>query len=286
VRASHRWQWSRLPGAPVTSYISAHAPLGKLNNERNAQANPLRSAYNERDDHVTSQVPRHHSLGGLALRDQTGNYTRYQFNVSYGYHLPLTKTFTMSMAVSSGIIYNTIDLNRIKLSNDNDPVLAGTGAEVTPDLNLGIWLYGKKFFAGLSGLQLIPARYSFIDNPGVANRVSSSYFLIAGYRLTPVSQKAQVVASSLLRHTSALPLEIEGSLKAVYDQRFWAGVVGKSNQSVALFFGMAINANFDFSYSFDYGGNRLDYFGNGSHEFNLGFRFNNKLKLLCPEQLW
>ena len=285
VKAGHRSQWNGISGTPRTTYLSLHAPIKSMN-AIPAGTIPIKDKFNSRFDHTTNQVRKHHSVGGIVLRDKTGNFERYQVNLSYSYHLPISKRYTLSMGVSGGVINRQIDLESVSLADDGDPLLSGSNSISHPDLNLGMWLYSKRYYLGISATRLIPSDETFLGSE-VGQDVHPSFYMITGFRFQQPFTKLHYVPSVLMRYNKDAPTVLELSLKAIYDQRAWGGIVLKSNEAIALFLGMAVNSTFDFSYSFDYGfTDTIDPLSSGTHEVVLGIRLKNKLKILCPENLW
>jgi len=288
ARLGYRSQWQQIKGAPTTSYFSMHAPFGRKK-RKNYFVNPPnpKDRNTNRDDHTTSGITQHHSVGGAVIMDQTGNFQRYQVDVSYGYHLPLTKKYTLSMGVSGGVISNSINFETIKLADSEDPLITSYSGNIYPDLDLGAWIYSPKFFLGLSGKQLIPYSFTYFKNGSGGQIIEPSYFLITGYRFYASLTSMQIIPSLMVRYNKSAPLAVDGSMKFIYDQRLWGGFAIRSDDAISLFLGMAINTNFDFSYSYDYGYSKnIVGFGSGTHEFVLGIRIKNKAKVLCPQQLW
>ena len=287
VRLGHRSQWTGIEGAPTTSYFSIHAPLNSKKLNTNS-VSVSKKSYNNREDHTSSSVRRHHSIGALVLNDRSGSFNRYQANVSYSYHLPITKSYTLSFGVNVGILTQNLDLGSVRLSNPDDPLLTSSENFISqPDLGLGLWLYSSKFFLGASASRLVQSNRSFINSveqPTTSNLFSPNYFLITGYRFNTYYDKLQFIPSVLVRYTENDPLAVEGGAKVVYNQRYWGGAVARSDESFSFFLGLAVSSSFDLSYSFDYGFTQnISAFSNGSHEVVIGIRLNNKAKVLCPQ---
>ena len=80
-----------------------------------------------------------------------------------------------------------------------------------------------------------------------------------------------------------LPVSVDYNLRAVYDNKLWAGVSYRQNDSFAVLGGLTWNQVFDLGYSYDAGVSSL---GGVSHEVVLGMRIPNKHKIVCPQNLW
>jgi len=74
VKASYRNQWAGITGAPVTTYLTIHAPLGKrdFRTGANSFAVPGQNPAGPKawDEYAVSQP--HHGIGLTAINDKTG----------------------------------------------------------------------------------------------------------------------------------------------------------------------------------------------------------------------
>ena len=99
LRIGQRSQWTSIEGAPTSSYISIHAPLAR----KERVANPKNEPKKRRHSDLQTDLGPHHSIGGILQQDKTGNFERYEANISYGYHLPLSPKYTISVGGSGGV---------------------------------------------------------------------------------------------------------------------------------------------------------------------------------------
>jgi type IX secretion system PorP/SprF family membrane protein len=108
VKMSVRDQWVGLTGAPKTSYLTIHAPLGKKDYRTSATSysipgeNPRGKYYWE---NYTAAEP-HHGVGLSIINDKTGSYNRFTSTLSYAYHIGLSPTTNLSAGFCSGHFKN------------------------------------------------------------------------------------------------------------------------------------------------------------------------------------
>src|SRR5476649_2719741 len=79
VKAGYRSQWTGLQGAPVTSYLTINAPLGKDFIEGDATAFPANGGDNPSSRSYTRDymaAEPHHGIGLMLVTDQAGPITQ------------------------------------------------------------------------------------------------------------------------------------------------------------------------------------------------------------------
>lgn len=123
VKIGVRDQWVGLNGAPKTTYISIHGPLGKNDYRTSATSfevpgeNPRGRAYWET---YTAAEP-HHGIGLSIINDQTGSFRFFSASATYAYHLGLNPTTNLSGGFSAGITKVSIDRSKHDFNGTGDP---------------------------------------------------------------------------------------------------------------------------------------------------------------------
>ncbi|MFA6944955.1 MAG: PorP/SprF family type IX secretion system membrane protein, partial [Pedobacter sp.] len=144
VKAGYRAQWQGLEGAPVTSYISVHAPIGKnflygtsTSVPPGGGSNPNSRSYLQ--NYMASEP--HHGIGFTAVSDKAGPISRTDANLNYAYHIGITEQVNVSVGVAAGVSKIYLDRSSLILENPSDQAI-GTGNydQFKPDLSAGIWV--------------------------------------------------------------------------------------------------------------------------------------------------
>jgi len=235
LKISARDQWVGLNGAPKTSYLSIHGPIGKNDYRTSATSfevpgeNPRGKAYWE---NYTAAEP-HHGIGLIVVNDKTGSYSRFTADATYAYHLGLNPTTNLALGFAAGITVVGID----KSKNDfggGDPSDPATGAAISgelnkirPDLGVGLWLYSNNYFIGLSAQQVIPQKVVFSDDASIATkgRLIPHTFLTAGYRFL-LNDDVNAIPSVMFKYingSSNNNFQVEGNIKFQYRDLLWVG---------------------------------------------------------------
>ncbi|RZM27861.1 MAG: type IX secretion system membrane protein PorP/SprF, partial [Pedobacter sp.] len=278
VKLGFRQQWQGITDAPRTSFVSANWALGDNYLWKNPLSLPEDGAppmsRNYMQNYMSS--PAHHGVGFIAVADKAGPISTINFNLTYAYHLELNDALNLSVGAGAGFNRIALDANSLQLENQQDPALANTViSQFKPDLNLGIWLYGARFFAGVSAQQVLPQKLSFTSDAAYTQgKEVAHYFVTTGYKLF-FSEDVSVVPSLMFRHVKATPLSVDANVKISFKDRFWIGGSYRKNDSYAALAGININNFMNLTYAYDLTTSELRSYTSGSHEIVLGFQLNN-----------
>jgi len=282
LKLSYRQQWAGIDGAPTTLYVTAHGKLGQGVNVPDPKIGSGRPhAFSGGSANRYRKVKPHHGIGGMVLHDRAGIFGFTQANVSYAYHLLLTRQVKLSAGVAAGFMQYSIRGSDLILANPNDPA-AVDQTSFRPNLSLGLWLYSTKFYLGASLAQPVGGQ---TNGPQVLAPSARHLFLTGAYRIQ-IADELDLVPSVLVKWASPLPMAVDLNVRAVYANRLWAGASYRQGDSVILLAGLALNSFLDLSYSYDLGTNRIGRASQGSHEILLGLRLGNRFRVYCPQSLW
>jgi type IX secretion system PorP/SprF family membrane protein len=287
LKIGHRQQWQGIKGAPTTTFVSAHMVLGDKYLWRNALSLPENGdppmGRNYTQNYTAS--PAHHGIGFIGMNDKAGPLSFLDLAVTYAYHLKLQNTLNLSVGTAIGISRTSIDVNALILENPNDPALSNTGkTQVKPDLSLGVWLYGARFFAGASVQRILQQDISFSPEYNQGREVGH-YFLTAGYKLF-VDDEISATPSLMLKKVGNIPISYDANIKVAFKDRFWLGGSYRKGDSFAALAGINFSNVFNITYSYDYATSRLRSYTSGSHELVLGFQLNNMYRLRSTHKMW
>lgn len=295
-KVSARDQWVGLNGAPKTTYLTLHGPIGKNDYRTSATSysvpgeNPRGRNYWET---YTAAAP-HHGIGMNIVNDKTGSFNRFTANASYAYHLGLTPTTNLSAGFSAGITNVSIDRTKHDFTGTGDPIDPATGVslsgelnKIRPDIGFGLWLYSRDYFVGLSGQQIIPQKLIFTDDAATITqkgRMVPHLFLTAGYRFL-LSDDVNAIPSVMVKYikgSSELDFQPEANLKLQYRDDFWIGGSYRYQNGYSAMVGINVGNLMNIGYAYDFTTTNLNTVSRGTHEFVVGFLIGNKYSEKCP----
>lgn len=282
-RLGYRTQWVGLEGAPTSFYATLHGSLGNSGGSSNSS----RGGFSKQNRYKRA-VP-HHGAGLLAMVDRAGLLRTSTLNLSYSYHLPLNRYLTLASGISSGITQFAVNTQNAAALDPGDPYLSGGMQNATKaDLGLGFWLYSPDFYLGVSGGQLLRNGSDFAQGGTTSqpHMLQQPHFYgTAGLRLQP-SENLSVVPSVMVKATDSATPAIDFNLRALYVQRVWGGISYRHTDAMAVMAGVNLTSLLDVGYSYDLSTSSLNQVSAGSHEVVLGFKLNNRRKVICPTWVW
>lgn len=292
VKLSMRNQWVGITGAPQTFYATVHAPIGKTDEKTTSTSysmkgeNPRGKRYWEE---YTASEP-HHGIGMNIVNYKTGYINRFFASATYAYHMALNAKTNISAGFGLGFSGTNIDRSKIELANAFDPVISNATGEynkISPELNVGLWLYNADYFAGISAQQVIPAKF-YLSDSSLNNSTSVPHlFATTGYRFF-LTEDITAIPSIMFRYISSMPLYTDINVKVQYQDRLWIGASYRFNEGFAGMAGVNVSNTFNISYSYDVNNSKymLSSMQKGTHEIVLGFLLNNTYGDMCPRNVW
>lgn len=296
VKLSYRNQWSGITGAPITTYLSIHGPIGKKDLRTNATSfqipgeNP--GGPKAWDEYAVS--PAHHGIGLQAINDKAGYINRWTISGSYAYHKPLGVKTSLAAGFNVGVTSVNLDRSKIVWGNldPNDPAVgynSGAISKVRPEIGAGLWLYSARYFVGVSVLNIVPGKAKFVTDNKYGTYFTPNYFATAGYRFA-ASPDISVLPSVMVQYWQPQLTSVHANVKVQYRDFLWIGGSYRFADLVGGFSGMIglnISNTFNISYAYENATtSRLQTYTRGTHEVVLGFLIGNKYGSSCPRNVW
>lgn len=253
TRLTYRTQWVGIEDAPKTQILTINSPL---------KSGPI-------------------GVGGAIYNDQAGQMKRTGFSlgVSYGIQVggdSLSKSM-LRIGLTGGM-YSFRLSEDLLAQNVNDPTLMG-GMEKTwqPDLNVGVHLDLRNgIFAGVSTPQLLRRNIDFADdqNAQTSNFVPHIYGVL-GYNFK-MNETVTLQPSALIKYVDTAPVQVDFSVKATFQEKYWAGLAYRSEDAVSMLLGIDLTQSLTAAYAYDYTLSDLNEGSKGSHEIMVGLRLGMK----------
>ncbi len=293
VKVSHRHQWVGIDGAPVTTYLTIHGPIGKKDYRTTATSYrvPGENPRGERYWETYTAAEPHHGIGLQVINDKTGPLNRFGGYITYAYHIGISAKTSLAAGFGAGFTNLSLNTNKLDFGiiTPVDPAVY-TSREVNqfkPDFNAGVYLYSADYFVGLSAQQIIPQKVNFSDNEvrSSDSKFVPHLFATAGYRFL-LSEDFNFIPSVMIKYINPLPVQTEINGKLQYQDLAWIGASYRSGEGFAGMVGMNISNTLNLGYAYDYTTSRLSTVSKGTHELMIGFLIGNKYGDWCPKNVW
>lgn len=299
LKLSYRKQWVGIDGAPSTFYLTAHGPIGKKDYRTSATSyavpgeNPRGRNYMEE---YTAPEP-HHGVGLTVISDKTGYISRWGAYATYAYHKGLNPRTTLSAGFMVGMSSVSIDASKIEWgspsftpqTDDAIGYLSGAISKMRPEVGAGLWLYGAEYFAGVSVLNIVPAKAKFgADSSKYGSNFAPHFFATAGYKFF-LNDDITMLPSVMVQYVKPISPQVFAGAKLQYQDKLWIGSNFRFGDELGGFSAMAginLSNTMNIGYAYDVAPNALSQYSRNTHEFVIGFLLGNKYDDSCPRQNW
>jgi len=238
----YRSQWVGIDGAPSTANFFAHTP-------------------------VSERV----ELGITIVHDEIGDWVKENnITADFAYVLPLNETNKLSFGVKGGI--STFDANTsgLILNELNDPAFQNTN-EVFPVFGVGTFLFGEKYYVGLSAPNLFTSKH--LENEQGLRAIGEEnihYFLTGGY-VFDLNEDFKLKPAFMARGVEGAPLSVDVTANVLMYNRLEAGIGYRFDESITGLINFAITPGLRVGYAYDYTTSNLGDYNDGTHEFLILF---------------
>jgi type IX secretion system PorP/SprF family membrane protein len=263
LKSSFRHQWVGMNGAPVNYYLSGSSTIGRLSG-------------------VGGRAKQ--AIGGIITGQQLGAFKRNGVYVSYAYHYSLSENTYLSAGLSFGALAYQLNNNLDFGDNTVDAAAQNINNQIRPDANAGLFLYSKKFFVGLSSMQLFKSSLNF-GSLSEKGYLSKHYYFFSGYHIN-LNENMVLVPSVLIKSVVPTALQFDINAKLKYQNKYWLGVSYRNKDAIIAMLGLMINDRVEFGYSYDITTSGLRFGSKGTHEILLGLRLKRKITAVCPSDYW
>jgi len=247
VIADTRLQWVNWDGAPRTNCFTLHTPL------------------------VIESV----GLGLNVLNDRIGATTRNSAFADFSYRIRLNKNndrLAFGLRGGADIINNSF--GNLKVNDNTDPIIAqGNYTKVVFNTGAGIYLYGKRYFAGVTAPKIVPNNTSSVDQFAAQNALH--VYFIGGY-VFKLNSLWDLKPGVCVRYTKNAPLSIDANLNLFFNEKIWFGVMYRHGAAAGANVMYQVNHSFRIGYAYDYSITNMTRYTSGTHEILIGFDFYKK----------
>jgi type IX secretion system PorP/SprF family membrane protein len=276
IDLSFRQQWVGFDNAPQNYYLSVHGKLGK---KASPISNPsLRMSHPEEvvSSSMKSKSKINHGIGGTLASDNYGPFKRLNIGLAYAVHIPIGEKINWSIGANVGLANMNFDETQITLGTAGDV----TFDEFTSlneninfvDVNIGTFLYSKKFFLGYSSNQLLQNSIYFGGTP-INGKLNIHHFITGGIHID-LSEKLTLTPGVLIKYMNPAPVSFDLTARLTYDDRYFGGLSYRHGDALIVLLGAYINDLIKVGYTYDYGLSRLNDHSSGGHEVLLGIMLN------------
>lgn len=212
---------------------------------------------------------------GISFYDNTAGLFRFQdVNVQYAYRFPILDGY-----LSGGVIvdFTTVSIDKDKIHqaeseyhDAGDPAIDKAGNDFKMDLGVGFLFKNKKWFAGISLLNVLSPEYELSEKT-FFNKTMNLKF-VGGYNIS-FNNPLYKLKTSTMVNTDFVSWSGIINANLEYKDSYWGGIGYRIDGAVVFMAGIRVLNGLVIGYSFDLPTSKLIQSA-GSHEIVLSYSFN------------
>ena len=240
----YRTQWVGAVGAPKTANIFFHSPIAK-------------------------RV----EAGVTIVNDEIGDVVKENnIYVDFAYVLPLGESTRLSFGLKGGMTFFDADFNGFQYSEATpDPAFEDNIHQFFPNLGVGTYLFGDKYYVGLSAPNMLRTKH--LEHQDAISTIGVEeihYFLTGGY-VFDLNDRFKLKPAFMAKGVSGAPLSIDVTANVLYNSFIEGGIGYRFDDSVSALVNFYITPTLRMGYSYDYTLTNLGNYNSGTHEIFLLF---------------
>ena len=258
----HRNQWVGIDGAPRTSTLALHTPLG-----------------------ATRRV----GLGASVINDEIGPLDETYMSVDFSYTIPTSETGKLSFGLKGTAQLVNVDFNKLSRFDQNDPEYAQEiDNSFNPNVGVGLYYHNEKNYIGLSVPNLLETEH-FDRSNAANNQVSNvqaqekmNFYLIAGH-VFDLTENLKLKPALLTKLVFGAPLQIDVSANLLIHDKLTLGAAYRWDAAFSALAGFQISDSLMIGFAYDRETTDLQQFNDGSYELLLRFElFQKYSRVITP----
>jgi type IX secretion system PorP/SprF family membrane protein len=240
ITALYRNQWAGFDDAPVTFTFSAHSPIS---------------------DKI--------GLGLSAIKDELGPVSETNVFADFSYTIDVGPSTKLALGIKAGFSFHDVGLVDLSLQDPGDPFFSQDINNTYPNIGAGAFLYGDKFYVGLSVPNLLTSVH--LDENGIKYGSETNHFFgTAGY-VFQVSDNLKLKPSVMVKTAFDSPISYDANINALFFEKFELGASYRLDDSFSGLVGFQVNPNIRIGYAYDHITSEINTVAGASHEVILTF---------------
>lgn len=241
ILALYRNQWLGIDGAPETFNLSIDSPIGQ---------------------------DKKSGIGLEFIADKIGPSNTNTIAANYSYLISLRDHLNFSFGLKAGVTSLNLDTDKLNIYDPNGLNLNLTDYTI-PVVGLGIYLYSRKWYMGLSIPNLLETKH--YDETKISTATEKIHLYLLGGYVFDLSSQVKLKPIGLFKAVVGAPVSVDISVNTILSDMVTLGLGYRWDAAVSALVGFQINDNIMIGYAYDYPTTELNHYNSGSHEIFLRF---------------
>ncbi len=232
------------------------------------EGSPQTQAFN-----ISSPINERIGLGLSIVNDKVFVLKETDIYADFSYKLPLNLNTNLYLGLKAGGSMINIDLISLGI---NDPLFSEDVSKFNPNIGMGAYLKGEKYYINLSSPGLLSSKRYEKEGVLVTKATDKLHFYTgAGYTFS-ISESINFTPSTLMKFVEGAPISIDLTGMIAIQEKTELGISYRIDESISA---IAIFKYLDwlhFGYAYEYTTSPVSDYSKGSHELLLKIKFPKK----------
>jgi type IX secretion system PorP/SprF family membrane protein len=234
----HRNQWLGIQGAPKTSALNIHMPVG------NTQS----------------------GVGIALINENIGFYHKLKANLAYAYRLKIADDNFISLGLQGGVDKVSFTPGEMINITEDLLILDASEGSLNPQAGVGLLYYSKRAFFGASLPEILLESYE--EDKVLLEELH--YFIYGGY-LFDLSSQAKLKPSAFAKNVKGAPVEVELLSELLMQDKYSFSLGYRTRAAVLFGLSFKLGNMWGIGYAYDYPITDMVQASNGSHEIRVTY---------------
>lgn len=228
---------------------------------------------------LTIDWPLKDEKSGLALivsSDKINIIGHLGIMAAYSHRIKIDKDQSVRLGLGLNLSQNTIYFDKVQAEDAYESTLFDYFESATGvNAHFGANYTFKGLHVGLSAINLVNSRIQYsntTENKRLYFQYIPQYYLHAGYKYE-INDDVWVKPDVALRDLQGMPMQLEASLMASYQDKYAAGVIYRNKNSLGMLVSALIYERLTVSYAYQAALGEFAGYNGGTHEVTMGYRF-------------
>ncbi|MFT4847513.1 MAG: type IX secretion system PorP/SprF family membrane protein [Sediminicola sp.] len=221
---------------------------------------------------------------GLGINLRSLQYDIYQINevqISYAFHLPLSKAYNLSIGTSFNYGVSSINAENLTVRDPfNDMFYQGiinaNSATVRKlSSNIGLAFYSKDLLISANFKNIILFEQGNLQSAATSYKKMIQPHFFVSYKWD-FGQKIYLSPNFIYNYSLLYGNTFSGNLRVNYNSSLYLGIGLQNNSRISGLLGIKLTRDIFMNYSYDFNNNYGELATNGVHELSINYLFKNK----------
>lgn len=213
-------------------------------------------------------------LGGELMVDNTDIFNRLKASLNYSYRLQMAEEQYLSMSLTGSLFQSVVRFDQV-VADPDDPLLKDLNSVTGTDFNAGFSVvYNRRnLHIGLGMPMTVRTKNAYLQAADGKFAFERAFMMHISdrYQIAPDWDMQTFV---VYQKTDNEPGVLDVSATFIYSNSYWASLLYRSSNAIALGIGGELGKGVVLGYSYEIGTGGINSKSGGAHEVSLGFRMS------------